>query len=703
TLDGPIAPEFQAIREHLNVEFVLAKIDPNGNPTNGIVRHGEASGYGNYEAPNDAAREAKNAEIAADAWDNYRYMNIYIMNDLDGDGATNNSGVAWYPSTSMSDAGLARVVYNGAYLGTNTDENFRSILTHEFGHWLNLPHTFDGDTCNSDNEIFCAHSGDRVCDTPQMSNSSMANNQENCMGIPTNTENFMHYTDNYAMFTLQQAQRMYAALHHPARTTLWTDSNLASVGLSDYINGSPHNWDGSGVDAPPEGEVLMELGGLSAAKDEINTYTIDLEPGTEVVAIYLDGYEEDPDLYVSHGQAPTFDGTNWTYDHFSFEATGTPEFVGIVGPKTSGTYHITVHAFSAYSNARLIVIKMDDPTLCDGCERVILHEEHNLSANKGDAPKNYSFNIPNDATRVMIEIPGGYGSTFEGGPDPDLYVSKNAIPTTDNADCSPFEAPGLREVCEFTGNNLGGTYNAMIVPFLDYSDVSFRVVYDRPISNGGGNVAPTANANGPYAADLGNSINFSSAGSSDSDGSIAGYSWDFGDGNTSTSANPSHTYATAGTFNVSLTVTDNGGKSATANTTAEVTQIVSGNQLTNGVPANGLAASTGNDVIYFLEVPTNAINLTFNISGGSGDADIYTQLGSEPTDSSYICRPYIGGNSETCSETNPTAGTWYVRVKAYNTFADVTLIGSYDLDTPNLAPTADANGPYSGTANSGIS
>ncbi|MGI9283657.1 MAG: M43 family zinc metalloprotease [Endozoicomonas sp.] len=702
TQDGPIAAQFQAIRENMNVEFVLAQVDPSGNPTTGIVRHGAASGYGNYEAPNDAARAAKNAEIAADAWDNYRYMNIYIMNDLSGDGETNNSGVAWYPSTSMSDDGLARVVYNGAYLGTNTSENFRSVLTHEFGHWLNLPHTFDGNTCSSENEIFCSHSGDRVCDTPQMINSSMANNAENCLGDPTNTENFMHYTDNYAMFTQQQAQRMYAALHHPARASLWTDENLVSVGLSQYVAGSPHSWDGSGADAPPEGEVLMEIPGLAAEKGDIDTYTIELEAGTEVVAFYLDGYSEDPDLYVRHGQTPSFDGTNWTYDYQSFLAAGTPEFVGIVSPKTTGTYYVTVHAFSAYSNARLMAVKMDDPTLCVGCERVVLHEEDNLTAKKGDAPKNYAFTVPVDATRVMVEIPGGYGSTLEGGPDPDLYVSHNSVPTTEQSDCSPFKAPGLREVCEFTGSDLGGTYNVMIVPFLDYSDVSLRVVYDRPIPTGGENEAPTANANGPYSAELGNAILFSSAGSSDSDGSIASYSWNFGDGNTSTTASSSHTYANAGTYTVTLTVTDDGGKTATATVTAEVTEVPS-NQLESGVPVTGVSAGAGEDVIYFIDIPANATNVVFNISGGSGDADLYTQFGSEPTDSSYACRPYVGGNEESCSQANPSEGRWYVRVKGYQTFADVTLTVTYDVAGPNVAPTANANGPYSGNANTAIS
>jgi len=62
--------------------------------------------------------------------------------------------------------------------------------------------------------------------------------------------------------------------------------------------------------------------------------------------------------------------------------------------------------------------------------------------------------------------------------------------------------------------------------------------------------------------------NFTST-SSDPDGSIASYSWTFGDGATSIAQNPSHTYATGGTYTVALTVTDNQG--ATNSTSKNVT------------------------------------------------------------------------------------------------------------------------------------
>lgn len=58
-------------------------------------------------------------------------------------------------------------------------------------------------------------------------------------------------------------------------------------------------------------------------------------------------------------------------------------------------------------------------------------------------------------------------------------------------------------------------------------------------------------------------VTFSSGGSSDPDGDPITYSWNFGDGGTSTQANPSHTYASAGIFTAVLTVTDSKGASGT--------------------------------------------------------------------------------------------------------------------------------------------
>ncbi|AKZ60012.1 putative secreted glycosyl hydrolase [Streptomyces ambofaciens ATCC 23877] len=76
-----------------------------------------------------------------------------------------------------------------------------------------------------------------------------------------------------------------------------------------------------------------------------------------------------------------------------------------------------------------------------------------------------------------------------------------------------------------------------------------------PVAQAGAN---TTSGKAPLA------VTFSSAGSSDADGDALTHSWDFGDGATSTQANPSHTYATNGQYTATLKVTDTTGKSATA-------------------------------------------------------------------------------------------------------------------------------------------
>ncbi|ALU43084.1 S8 family peptidase [Pseudoalteromonas rubra] len=88
---------------------------------------------------------------------------------------------------------------------------------------------------------------------------------------------------------------------------------------------------------------------------------------------------------------------------------------------------------------------------------------------------------------------------------------------------------------------------------------------------------------------------------------------------------------------------------------------------------SNLSASTGGWVQKSLEVPAGMSNLTVTISGGTGDADLFVKQGSVPSSSNWDCRPYKGGNSETCTFTNPQAGTWYFGLNAYRSFSGVTL------------------------------
>ncbi|MDW2983050.1 pre-peptidase C-terminal domain-containing protein [Rhodanobacter sp. KK11] len=187
---------------------------------------------------------------------------------------------------------------------------------------------------------------------------------------------------------------------------------------------------------------------------------------------------------------------------------------------------------------------------------------------------------------------------------------------------------------------------------------------------GGGNVPPVANFSDSVS---GLSVNFTDS-STDSDGSIASRSWNFGDGSTSTATNPSHTYAAAGTYSVSLTVTDNGGATNTMTQSVTVSSgSGGGNVLQNGVALTGQSGAAGAQLFYTVVVPAGASNLVISESGGSGDADLYTKFGSAPTLSSYDCRPYLTGNNESCTVASPQAGTYYVMLNGYAAFSGVSV------------------------------
>ena len=100
-------------------------------------------------------------------------------------------------------------------------------------------------------------------------------------------------------------------------------------------------------------------------------------------------------------------------------------------------------------------------------------------------------------------------------------------------------------------------------------------------------------------------VQFSSSGSSDSDGSIDSYHWNFGDTGTSTQENPSHTYNQTGTYSASLIVTDNDG---TKDTTTVQVKVMTAN-----VPPTAVATATPDSGLAPLAIQF--------IGSGSTDSD----------------------------------------------------------------------------------
>ncbi|KQW43315.1 MULTISPECIES: endonuclease [unclassified Roseateles] len=103
--------------------------------------------------------------------------------------------------------------------------------------------------------------------------------------------------------------------------------------------------------------------------------------------------------------------------------------------------------------------------------------------------------------------------------------------------------------------------------------------------------------------------------------------------------------------------------------------------LSKGVAVTGLAGATGNTRDFTLVVPAGASQLSFALSGGTGDADLYVRRGAQATSSSNDCASESGTNAENCAFASPTAATYHVRVQAYRAYSGASLVGNYNTST----------------------
>jgi FtsP/CotA-like multicopper oxidase with cupredoxin domain len=333
-----------------------------------------------------------------------------------------------------------------------------------------------------------------------------------------------------------------------------------------------------------------------------------------------------PVLRATAGQTLTINLTNNLAEPVSFfvpglrptSAGGSPgKFTGEVGPSATVAYSFTPRAgtflyHSATDRIRThvpmglygaLVVDSGPNTAYPGVgyvqDRVLVFSA--IDPNLNAAPLTF------DGAKVVNWVPQFFlinGKAFPGTEPIDLTAGANVLlrfvnaglksvmPTLEGGlylgliaeDGFPYPHPIQQYGLELPA---GKTIDAMI----NVADTGSYALYDRALNLtnradlGGGmltylavaegtgvNVPPVANVGGPYSGTVGLAVNFSGSGSYDPDGSIDSYAWNFGDGSpVGTGVSPSHTYAEEGTYNVTLTVTDNLGATDDASTTATIT------------------------------------------------------------------------------------------------------------------------------------
>ena len=228
---------------------------------------------------------------------------------------------------------------------------------------------------------------------------------------------------------------------------------------------------------------------------------------------------------------------------------------------------------------------------------------NNIAANIG-AQLPYTLAVPAGASNLSFATTAGNG-------DADLYVKFGSPPTLQSFDCVSGTATAI-ENCSIANPPSAGTWYVLVHAYSNISGVSLVGSY----TGGSGNVAPTANFSFTTTA---LTANFTDS-STDSDGSIASRSWNFGDGSSSTSTNPSHTYANPGTYTVQLTVTDNGGLT---NSISKQVTVSSGGGVTVSIADVAITEGNGTSKTMTFKVLLSAAAsgpVKYNIATSDGTA-----------------------------------------------------------------------------------
>ncbi len=186
-------PEFPA--GDSNIEFCLASVDPSGNPTDGVTRHGTNQ---NFDANEFSIK-------AATGWDRDDYLNIWVAPSIGTLGYAYVPTTSSLPNSTRDGVAIFTGTFGGPGYATFLPYNLGRTTTHEAGHYLGLEHVWGpcGDSC-------CGVD-DGIADTPNQSGNTFGCPSHPKVSCGTNDMfmNFMDYVDDNCMNAFSVGQGNY--------------------------------------------------------------------------------------------------------------------------------------------------------------------------------------------------------------------------------------------------------------------------------------------------------------------------------------------------------------------------------------------------------------------------------------------------------------------------------------------------------------
>ncbi len=314
---------FKGLAADFDIEFKLARKDPNGNCTEGITRTVSYLTDGGDDAVKNLIR-----------WDYRKYLNIWVIKNISLDPGAGGItlGYATFPqgTNSTKDGIVLRADYVGSIGTASGNGNKGRTLVHEIGHWLGLFHPFEGYQPNISSGCGgnCSNSGDYVCDTPPVDKPSF--------GCPTTNNtcnndvpNQLDMVENYMDYANGSCQNMFTKGQKAVVEIVLGNASYRAQNISS----AAHTF--TGIFTNPSCSAIA-----------------DFNTSTNIVTVCQGGNVTFKD-YSYNGIVTSYE---WIFDG------GTPATSGLASPVitygTAGNYKVTLKVTNAQGSNTKIVDKM---------------------------------------------------------------------------------------------------------------------------------------------------------------------------------------------------------------------------------------------------------------------------------------------------------------------------------------------------------